>query len=120
MKMRFKEKVDDSAPRRRQELSLRHNDDSESSDESGDDVENIAFLDKKMKRAFIKHGGHMKTALRKSLKSRDKFNAFQNSNSQCFGCGGKGHYKKVCPNKQNAYKASKGEWKNNGQGWKDK
>src|ERR1700732_789713 len=118
--MRFSDKVDDSTPRRRQELALRHSDNIESSDESGDEVENIAFLAKKMKRAFIKHGNHMKTALRKSLKSRDKFAAFQNSNSQCFGCGEKGHYKKMCPNKQNAYKASKGEWKNKQQGWKDK
>src|SRR6202047_562271 len=81
--MRFKDKFNDSTPRRRHELALRRNDDIESSDESGDEVENIAFLAKKMKRAFIKHGGHMKTALRKSLKSRDKYVAFQNANSHC-------------------------------------
>ena len=118
--MRFNDTVLDSTPRRSQGLALRHADESESSEESGDEDESIAFIARKFKRAFIKHNGHIKTALRKSFISRDKNAAYQNANSRCFSCGEKGHYKDVCPNKNRPHKSQE-PWKGKSQEpWKGK
>src|ERR1700732_5386006 len=75
--MRFKEKFDDSTPRRRQELALKHDDDESSNSESDDDVneEEVAFLTKRFQKAFVKYDGNAKKATRKTLRSRNKFHA---------------------------------------------